>query len=48
MLFVVVYVKDMSNKPKKGNSIGEPKRHIVLPDKRKIVGVEDITDKSRF
>ena len=24
----------------------EPKRHIVLPGKRKIVGVEDITDKS--
>ena len=24
----------------------EPKRHIVLPGKRKIVGVEDITDMS--
>ena len=24
----------------------EPKRHIVLPRKRKIIGVEDISDKS--
>ena len=46
----VFYVKDMSSKPsiKKGadnKSIAdEPKRHIVLPGKRKIVGVEDKTD----
>ena len=42
----VFYVKDMSSKPaiiKKGDDKGvvnnEPKRHIVLPGKRKIVGV---------
>ena len=47
----VFYVKDMSSKPpiiKKGDDKGvvnnEPKRHIVLPGKRKIVGVEDKTD----
>ena len=45
----VFYMKDMSSKPpiKKGadKSIdNEPKRHIVLPGKRKIVGVEDKTD----
>ena len=35
----VFYVKDMANKPKKnqGKSDDEPKRHIVLPGKRKIV-----------
>ena len=44
----VFYVKDMANKPKKnqGKSDDEPKRHIVLPGKRKIIGVEDILDKS--
>jgi hypothetical protein len=44
----VFYVKDMSSKPKKnqGKSDDEPKRHIVLPGKRKIIGVEDISDKS--
>ena len=48
----VFYVKDMSSKPKKSanklenKSEVEPKRHIVLPGKRKIVGVEKITDKS--
>jgi hypothetical protein len=44
----VFYVKDMVNKPKKnqGKSNDEPKRHIVLPGKRKIIGVEDISDKS--
>jgi len=43
----VFYVKDMSSKPKKnqGKSDDEPKRHIVLPGKRKIIGVEDISDK---
>ena len=44
----VFYVKDMANKPKKnqGKSDDKPKRHIVLPEKRKIIGVEDISDKS--
>ena len=43
----VFYVKDMASKPKKnqGNSDDEPKRHIVLTGKRKIVRVEDISDK---
>ena len=43
----VFYVKDMSSKPKKnrGKSDDEPKCHIVLPGK-KIIGVEDISDKS--
>ena len=45
----VFYVQDMTSKPptKKGadKTIDiEPKRHIVLPGKRKIVGVEDKTD----
>lgn len=51
----VFYVKDMASRPKKGAdkkgggkqldpSQDEPKRHIVLPGKRKIVGVEDKTD----
>ena len=44
----VFYVKDISSKPKKNQvkSDNEPKRHIVLPGKRKIIGVEDISDKS--
>jgi hypothetical protein len=45
----VFYVKDMSSKPKNKNleeGPQEPKRHIVLPGKRVIVGVEDKTDKS--
>ena len=44
----VFYVKDISSKPKKNQvkSNNEPKRHIVLPGKRKIIGVEDISDKS--
>ena len=44
----VFYVKDMSSKPRKNSakSDDEPKRHIVLPGKWKIIGVEDITDKS--
>jgi hypothetical protein len=44
----VFYVMDMSSKPKTnvGKKSGtEPKRHIVMPGKRKIVGVEDISDK---
>ena len=45
----VFYVKDMSSKPKKnqGKSDDEPKRHIVLLGKRIIIGVEDISDKSK-
>jgi hypothetical protein len=44
----VFYVKDMTSKPKNENPEGpqEPKRHIVLPGKRVIVGVEDRIDKS--
>ena len=48
----VLYVKDMSTKPKKRKdmeaniSADEPKRHIVLSGKRIIVGVEDKTDMS--
>jgi hypothetical protein len=43
----VFYVKDMSNKPKKNHakSNDEPKRHIVLLEKRKIIGVEDTLEK---
>jgi hypothetical protein len=44
----VFYVKDMTSKPKNKNpqeGPQEPKRHIVLPGKRVIVGVEDRTDK---
>jgi hypothetical protein len=38
----------MTSKPKNKNPEGpqEPKRHIVLPGKREIVGVDDRTDKS--
>ena len=41
-------MKDMSIGPRKHTvkSDDEPKRHIVLPGKRKIIGVEDISDKS--
>ena len=44
----VFYVKDMSSKPRKNavKSDDEPKHHIVLPGKWKIIGVEDISDKS--
>ena len=47
----VIYVKDMS-RPRKRNdkeantSYDEPKHHIVLSGKRKIMGVEDKTDMS--
>ena len=49
----VFYVKDMSSKPIKRNlqkntSTEEPKRHIVLSGKRNIVGVEDMTDMSKY
>ena len=42
----VFYVKDMSSKPKRGKGPDEPKRYVVLPGKRKIVGVEDKTDEN--
>jgi hypothetical protein len=45
----VFYVKDMSSKPRNKNPAEgpqEPRRHIVLPGKRVIVGVEDKTDQS--
>nr|AAT85151.1 putative polyprotein [Oryza sativa Japonica Group] len=40
----VFFVKDMSSKGKKGRGPNEPKRQVVLPGKRKIVGAEDKTD----
>ncbi|XP_015642892.1 uncharacterized protein, partial [Oryza sativa Japonica Group] len=40
----VFFVKDMFSKGKKGRGPDEPKRQVVLPGKRKIVGVEDKTD----
>jgi DNA-dependent RNA polymerase auxiliary subunit epsilon len=45
----VLYVKDMSTKPKKeknnnNDSDNEPKRHIVLSRKRNIMGIEDMSD----
>ena len=42
----VFYLMDISSKPKKGPNKDQPKRHIVLSGKRKIVGVEDISDNS--
>nr|AAT38070.1 putative TNP2 transposable element [Oryza sativa Japonica Group] len=42
----VFYAKDMDSKPKKGKGLDEPRRHVVLPGKRKIVGVEDKTDEN--
>ena len=54
----VSYVHDISSKPKKDKSRnkttkdkpegGEPKRHIVLAGKRKIVGVDDVTDEEEY
>jgi hypothetical protein len=45
----VFYVKDMSSEPKKDMSSksknDEPKCHIVLLVKRKIIEVEDISNK---
>nr|ABA97282.1 transposon protein, putative, CACTA, En/Spm sub-class [Oryza sativa Japonica Group] len=40
----VFFVKDISSKGNKGRGPDEPKRQVVLPGKRKIVGVEDKTD----
>jgi len=47
----VFYVKDMSTKPKRGENDNhpindEPKRHIVLSEKRNIVGIKDKSDMS--
>ena len=48
----VIYVKDMSTKPRKrknkeaNKSYDEPKRHIVLSGKRDILEVEGKTDMS--
>lgn len=46
----VFYVKDIFSKPKKNSEDKEkpwePKHHIVLPSKRKIMGVEDKIDQS--
>ena len=44
-------MKDMSTKPKKGknndnDSDNEPKRHIVLLEKRNMMGIEDRSDMS--
>ena len=54
----IFYVHDMSSKPKKDKSRNksakdksdgdEPKRHIVLASKRKIVGVNDVTDEEEY
>ena len=54
----VFYVHDMSSKPKKDKSRNkttkdksegdEPKPHIVLAGKRKIVGVDDVTDEEEY
>ena len=50
----VIYVKDMSTRPGKrkdkeaNTSYNEPKRHIVLPGKRDILGVEGKTDMSEY
>ena len=54
----VFYVKDMSTKPKKDKSSNkstkdksegdEPKCHIVLAGKRKIVGVDNVTDEEEY
>ena len=53
----VLYVHDMSSKPRNDKSrnklsfVGagdEPKRHIVLEGKRKIVGVDNVTDEEEY
>jgi hypothetical protein len=53
----VFYVKEMSSKPKKDKSRistkhksddDELKRHIVLAGKRKIMGVDDVTDEEEY
>ena len=50
----VFYVKDMSTILKKRlakhnvQSIGEPRRHIVLSGKRKIVGINEVNDEEDY
>jgi hypothetical protein len=53
----VFYMKDMSSKPKNDKSSksmkeksedDEPKCHIVLAGKTKIVGVDDVTDEEEY
>jgi hypothetical protein len=53
----VLYMKDMSSKPKKDKSSkstkhksedDDPKHHIVLVDKRKLVGVDDVMDEEEY
>ena len=53
----VFYVQDMSSKPRKDKFMNkssflgagdEPKSHIVLAGKRKIVGVKDVTDEEEY
>ena len=48
----VLYVKDMSTKPKRwknnNHPINEPKCHIVLSGKRNIIGIEDKSDISEY
>jgi hypothetical protein len=53
----VFYVKDMSSKLEKDKSSkstkdksqdDEPKHHIALAGKRKIVGVDDVTDEEEY
>ena len=54
----IFYVHDMSSKPKKDKSRNksakdksdgdEPKHHIVLVGKRKIVRVDDVTDEEEY
>ena len=45
----VFYVLDMSSKPMKGkHKNNEPARHIVLPGKRKIMGVENVVDEEDY
>jgi hypothetical protein len=50
-------VKDMYSKPKKDKSSkstkdksedDEPKRHIVLAGKRKIMGIDDVMDEEEY
>ena len=48
----VFYMKDMSTKPKRGKnndkSTNEPKRHIVISEKRNIVGIKDKSHVSEY
>ena len=40
--------KKSDKTPEADKARNEPKRHIVLPEKRKVVGVEDISDNSEY